>query len=123
VKLTKESRIQLASYFTAYVCLLLGFVMLGLFVYALAAGDPLATMAGAGLALFFIAAVVGFRAAARRRAESNEGDTAVDGANMWAKNLRTEQVDRYVQAYRAQRAVKPASEQASTIADDYPRAA
>lgn len=122
--MTMRRRIRLVSFFTAYVCLLLGFVMLGLFVYALAAGDPLATMAGSGLALFFIAAVVGFRTAARRRTESNDGNTAVDGANMWAKNLRAEQIDRYLQAHRAQRAVaEPAFEQASTIADDYRRAA
>jgi thiol:disulfide interchange protein len=112
------------SFFTAYLCLLLGFVMLGLFVYAMAAGDPLATIAGTGLALFFIAAVTGFRTAARRRTESNDGNTAVDGANMWAKNLRSDQIDRYLQAHRAQPAVvEPAFEQASTIADDYRRAA
>lgn len=117
-------RIPLVSFFTAYLCLLLGFLMLGLFVYALAAGDPLATMAGSGLALFFVAAVMGFRTAARRRTESNDSDTPVDGANMWAKNLRAEQIDRYLRAHRAQRAVvEPAFEQAGTIGDDYRRAA
>lgn len=117
-------RIRLVNFFTAYLCLLLGFVMLGLFVYAMAAGDPLAKMAGTGLVLFFIAAVMGFRTSARRRTESDDSNTAVDGANMWAKNLRAEQIDRYLQAHRAQRAVvEPAFDRASTNADDYRRAA
>jgi thiol:disulfide interchange protein len=118
-----KSRTRMVSFFTAYVCLLMGFVALGLFVYALAAGSPLTMIAGAGLALFFVAAVVGFRAAARQRAESNESGTAVDGANMWAKTLRREQIDRYLRAHRAQPAVQPTSMPASTIADQYRQAA
>jgi thiol:disulfide interchange protein len=114
---------RLVSFFAAYVCLLMGFAMLGLFVYALAADSPLTMMAGAGLVLFFVAAVMGFRAAARRRAESNESGIAVDGANMWAKPLRTAQIDRYLRTHRAPRAVEPAAETAGAIAPEYRRAA
>lgn len=113
-----------ASYFAAYVYLLLSFAMLGLFVYALAVGSPAATIAGAGLAVFFASAVMGFRAAARQRAESNESGIHVDGVNVWAKNLRREQIARYLHAYRAaQSDIEPGSRAGSATADGYQRAA
>jgi hypothetical protein len=114
---------QRASYFAAYVCLLLGFAMLGLFVYALAVGSPSATIAAACLALFFAAAVVGFRIAARQRAESNESGIHIDGVNVWAKTLRRDQIANYVHAYRAQPDIESAPRADSATADEYDRAA
>ena len=56
----------------AYVCLLLMFVALGTFVYALAAGSAVAGIIGAGLVVLMVASVAGFRIGARKRAESND---------------------------------------------------
>lgn len=112
-----------ASYFAAYVCLLLGFAMLGLFVYALAVGSTAATVAAAGLALFFAAAVVGFRTAARQRAESNDSGMHVDGVNVWAKTPRREQIANYLHAYRARPDIDSAPHADGATADEYQRAA
>jgi len=87
----------------AYVCLLLGFVALGTFVYALAAGSPLAAIIGVGLVVLLTASGVGFRVGARRRAESNDSGIEIEGANVWARPLRREQIDQYLASYRGVR--------------------
>ena len=86
--------------FVAYVCLLLGFVALGTFVYALATESYLTAAIGAVLVIMFGLAVVGFRAGARKVAESNESGIAIDGANVWAKPLRRAEIDQYLLSYR-----------------------
>ena len=86
--------------YMAYVCLLLGFVMLGTFVYALAAGSGVAGVIGASMVVSLVASVVGFRVGARKRAESNESGIPIEGANIWAEPLRREQIDRYLLSYR-----------------------
>ncbi len=86
--------------YVAYVCLLLGFVMLGTFVYALAAGSGMAGVIGASLVVSLVASVVGFRVGARNRAESNDSGIPIEGANIWAQPLRREQIDRYLSSYR-----------------------
>ncbi|MGZ8714841.1 MAG: hypothetical protein ACXWZX_17010 [Mycobacterium sp.] len=87
----------------AYVCFLLMFVSLGTFVYALAAGSAAAGIIGAGLIVLMVATVAGFRVGARKRAASNDSGIEIDGANIWARPLRREQIDRYLQSYRAVR--------------------
>jgi hypothetical protein len=87
----------------AYVCLLLGFVALGTFVYALAVESPLAAVLGAGLVVLLTASVAGFRTGARKRAESNESGIAIEGSNIWARPLRREEIDRYLKTYRSVR--------------------
>ncbi len=84
----------------AYVCLLLGFVALGTFVYAVAVGSALAWIIGASLAVLMVATVAGFRIGARTRAESNDSGIEIEGANVWARPLRREQIDRYLLSYR-----------------------
>nr|WP_238889385.1 hypothetical protein [Mycobacterium sp. IDR2000157661] len=84
----------------AYVGLLLVFVALGLFVYALAVGSKVAGAIGASLVVLMFATVVGFRVGARRRAESNDSGIPIEGANVWARPLRREQIDRYLLTYR-----------------------
>jgi hypothetical protein len=86
--------------YVAYVCLLVGFVMLGTFVYSLAAGSGVAGVIGAGMVVSLVASVVGFRVGARKRAQSNEGGIPIEGANIWAEPLRREQIDRYLLSYR-----------------------
>jgi hypothetical protein len=86
--------------YVAYVCLLVGFVMLGTFVYSLAAGSGVAGVIGAGMVVSLLASVVGFRVGARKRAQSNEGGIPIEGANIWAEPLRREQIDRYLLSYR-----------------------
>ncbi|OBF41687.1 hypothetical protein A5724_04945 [Mycobacterium sp. ACS1612] len=87
----------------AYVLLLLVFVALGMFVYALATGGALAGIIAASMAVLMVASVVGFRIGARMRTESNDSGIAIPGENIWAQPLRREQIDRYMQSYRGVR--------------------
>ena len=84
----------------AYVLLLLVFVALGTFVYALATDSALAGIIGGTLVVLMVASVVGFRIGARNRAQSNDSGIEIEGANVWAQPLRREQIDRYLQSYR-----------------------
>jgi hypothetical protein len=84
----------------AYVLLLLAFVALGTFVYALAAESALAGVIAAGLVVLFAASVVGFRIGARKRAESNDSGIEIPGENIWARPLRREQIEQYLSSYR-----------------------
>jgi hypothetical protein len=85
----------------AYVCFLLTFVSLGTFVYALAARSAAAGIIGTSLIVLMVATVAGFRIGARKRAVSNDSGIEIDGANIWARPLRREQIDQYLQSYRA----------------------
>jgi hypothetical protein len=87
----------------AYVLLLLVFVALGMFVYALATGGAPAGIIAASMVVLMVASVVGFRVGARKRAESNDSGIAIPGENIWAQPLRREQIDRYMQSYRGAR--------------------
>jgi hypothetical protein len=87
----------------AYVCFLLMFVALGTFVYALAARSTMAGIIGASLVVLMVATVAGFRIGARKRAASNHSGIEIEGANIWARPLRREQIDRYLQSYRGVR--------------------
>ena len=87
----------------AYVLLLLSFVALGMFVYALAADSPLAGIFVISLVLLMAASVVGFRMGADVRARSNDSGIEIDGMNLWEQPLRSEQIDRYLQSYRGVR--------------------
>jgi hypothetical protein len=84
----------------AYVLLLLVFVALGMFVYALAAESALAGIIGASMVVLMVASVVGFRIGTRRRAESNDSGIEIPGENIWARPLRREQIDQYLSSYR-----------------------
>lgn len=86
--------------YLAYVFLLTGFVALGCFVYALAVESPYAIALGAGVAVCYAAAVVGFRVGARRTAATDESGNPVDGANIWAHPVRRSQIERYLLTYR-----------------------
>jgi hypothetical protein len=88
--------------YVAYVLLLLAFVALGLFVYALATDSALAGITGGSLVLLMTASVVGFRIGARNRAKSNDSGIEIEGANIWAEPLRREQIDRYLFSYRGE---------------------
>jgi hypothetical protein len=87
----------------AYACFLLTFVALGTFVYSLAVGSPMAGIIGAALMVLMVATVAGFRSGARRRAASNDSGIEIEGANVWERPLRRDQIDRYLQNYRAGR--------------------
>lgn len=86
--------------YIAYLCLLLSFVALGTFVYALAVDSYLAGAVGGALAVLLVAAAYGFRAGARTTAATHEGDTPLEGANIWAQPVKTAQIARYLAAYR-----------------------
>ncbi|MEO3761053.1 hypothetical protein ABGB19_22560 [Mycobacterium sp. B14F4] len=89
--------------YVAYVCMLLMFVALGTFVYALAAGSALAGIIGASLVVLMIATVAGYRIGARKRAESNDSGIEIPSENIWARPLRREQIDQYLLTYRGVR--------------------
>ena len=89
--------------YVAYVLLLLAFVALGTFVYALATDSALAGIVGGSLIVLMVASVVGFRIGARNRAKSNDSGIEIEGANIWAQPLRREQIDRYLRSYRGAR--------------------
>ena len=95
---TVLSRISMT--YVAYVCLLLGFAALGIFVYALAVGSSLAAIIGASLVVLFVASAIGFRAGARHVARTDESGNPIDSANIWAEPVRRAQIDRYVRTYR-----------------------
>ena len=84
----------------AYVFLLLVFVALGMFVYALAAESALAGIFGASIVVLMVASVVGFRIGARTRAESNESGIEIPGENIWARPLHRDEISRYMSSYR-----------------------
>lgn len=86
-----------------YVSLLLSFAALGTFVYALAAQSAVAGIIGAGMVVLMVAAVAGFRAGARKRAESNDSGIEIPSENIWARPLRREQIDHYLSTYRGVR--------------------
>ncbi|GAT08472.1 hypothetical protein [Mycolicibacterium novocastrense] len=83
--------------------LLLSFAALGTFVYALAAQSAVAGIIGAGMVVLMVAAVAGFRAGARKRAESNDSGIEIPSENIWARPLRREQIDHYLSTYRGVR--------------------
>ena len=85
----------------AYVFLLLVFVALGMFVYALAAESALAGIFGASIVVLMVASVVGFRIGARKRAESNDSGIEIPGENIWARPLRRDEIRRYMSSYRS----------------------
>ncbi len=87
----------------AYMLLLLVFVALGTFVYALATKSAVAGIIGGSLVVLMVASVVGFRFGARSRAKSNDSGIEIEGANVWARPLRREQIDRYLLSYRGMR--------------------
>lgn len=95
----KKMRGEAITY-VAYVGFLVGFIALGLFVYALAAGSAVAGIIGAGLVASMIATVVSFRAGARKRAEENDSGIEIPGVNIFATPLKREQIDRYLLTYR-----------------------
>ena len=64
--------------YVAYVLLLLAFVALGTFVYALATDSALAGTIGGTLVVLMVASVVGFRIGARNRAKSNDSGIEIE---------------------------------------------
>ncbi|WP_193044269.1 hypothetical protein [Mycolicibacterium baixiangningiae] len=103
--------------YIAYVGFLVGFIALGMFVYALAAGSTVAGIIGAALIAGSAATVVLFRAGARRRAEENDSGIKIPGVNIFAKPLERDQIDQYLTTYRgAQRAAADAADETRLVA-------
>lgn len=94
---------RLSNSFVAYLCLLCGFVSLGLFVYALAAASVLAAALGAAVVVCFGTSAMVFRSGARNVAVRDESGNTIDSANVWAQPLRRAQVETYLATYRGSR--------------------
>lgn len=88
--------------YLAYVLLLLAFVLLGVFVAALAHESGFAAVAGAGLVASLAASVTGFRVGASKLARASEAAGSPHKLSIWADPLRAEQIDRYRLNYRGQ---------------------
>jgi hypothetical protein len=86
--------------YLAYVLLLLTFVLLGVFVAALAYGSGLAIAAGVGLLASFGAAVMGFRAAGAQIARAS--DAAGHKLSIWVNPLQASQISQYRVNYRGE---------------------
>ncbi|WP_235009791.1 hypothetical protein [Mycobacterium sp. 3519A] len=63
----------------------------------------MAGILAASMVVLMVASVVGFRVGARMRTESNDSGIDIPGENIWARPLRREQIDRYLQSYRGVR--------------------
>jgi hypothetical protein len=79
--------------YLGYVCVLLGFVLLGLFVVTLAVRSPYAPLIGGVAVVVFAVAVAGFRIGHRRR------------GSLWTQASTAAEKERYEVQYRA----RPAS--------------
>lgn len=84
----------------AYLSFLVGFVALGLFVYALTAGSSLRGVFGIAVVATFAAAVVLFPMGARMRAKANDSGIEIPGMNIFATPLKRDQIDTYLAHYR-----------------------
>jgi hypothetical protein len=86
--------------YLAYVLLLLTFVLLGVFVAALAYGSGLAIAAGVGLLASFGASVMGFRAGGAQIARAS--DAAGHKLSVWVNPLQASQISQYRVNYRGE---------------------
>ncbi|KUI39249.1 hypothetical protein [Mycobacterium sp. GA-2829] len=84
----------------AYLSFLVGFVALGLFVYALTADGSLTGVFGIAVIAAFAAAVVLFPMGARMRAKVNDSGIDIPGINIFATPLKRDQIDAYLTHYR-----------------------
>lgn len=87
--------------YVAYVSLLAAFASLGVFVASLATGSALAPVAAAGVAVFFVGAVLGFRASGRKLAQNRDAVDAGATLSIFSAPLRKDEVDHYLQTHRA----------------------
>jgi hypothetical protein len=88
--------------YLAYALLLLAFVLLGVFVAALAHESRFAAVAGVGLVTSLAASVMGFRVGASRLARASEAAGSAHKLSIWADPLRAEQIDQYCLNYGGQ---------------------
>ena len=89
--------------YVAYVLLLFAFVLLGLFVAALAFGSGVAGAVAVALAASLTASVLGFRVAASRRARAAKKAGHRYKLSIWTSTLDPDQLDRYRANYRGAR--------------------
>ncbi len=89
--------------YVAYVLLLFAFVLLGLFVAALAFGNGVAGAVAVALAASLTASVLGFRVAASRRARAAKKAGHRHKLSVWTSTLDPDQLDRYRANYRGSR--------------------
>jgi hypothetical protein len=94
--------------YLAYVGFLVGFIGLGLFIYALAVGSVLAGVIGVVLIISDAATVMLFRKGARKRAAENDSGIDIPGVNIFATPLKREEIQQYHLIYRG--AENPADE-------------
>jgi hypothetical protein len=90
--------------YIAYLLLLVAFVLLGIFLAALARGSATALIAAGGLLLFLALSVAGFRAGAQKLAHARAAAGATHKASFWADPLRAEQAEQYQRRYRGPQA-------------------
>jgi hypothetical protein len=95
----KSLRPATTSYI-AYLLLLVAFVLLGVFVAALARGSAMAPLAGIALLTVLGVSIAGFRAGASKLARASAAAEVTHKVSFWAEPLRTDQVDRYQLRYR-----------------------
>lgn len=97
--MVQKLRAETVTYL-AYVAFLVGFIALGLFIYALTAGGSLMGVFGIAVVAAFAAAIVLFPMGARMRAEANDSGIEIPGVNIFATPLKRNQIDKYLAHYR-----------------------
>lgn len=86
--------------YIAYVLLLVSFLSLGIFVAALALGSSTAGALAIVMASCLTASVIGFRAAAARRARAAEEAGSRYKLSIWTNALHPHEVEQYRLTYR-----------------------
>ena len=86
--------------YIAYVLLVVAFVLLGVFVAALARGSALAPLTGVALLIVLGVSIAGFRAGASKLARASAAAQVTHKLSFWAEPLRPDQVDRYHLRFR-----------------------
>ena len=106
-----------------YALLLMAFVMLGLFVAALATGiSGLAIVLGIGLIGCLAGSVTGFVAASRKLAKAGVTAEATSPVSIFSTPLHQHQIDRYLENYRGEnRSVARATTMTVLVGDEATR--
>ena len=104
--MSKNTESAMITY-VAYLLLLFAFVLLGVFVAALALGSSVAGAVAVALAASLTASVLGFRVAASKRARAAQAAGSRYKLSIWTDTLHPHELDQYQVSYRGARDETP----------------
>lgn len=106
---------RISTPFLAYVLLLIGFAALGAFVVTVATGSDVTAVLGGVVVASLGGSVLGFRAAARKLAQSKAATASTSAVSIFSTPLRQDQIDRYLRMYRGERRTVPPANSVLTL--------